>query len=319
MSDRETDAAGATALEEQRRALEEQRRALDDAPWSYRGPRLHALGFDFGIRANDGEVGAYLGGLFEAFEADGEPDHVYSFIARPEEEMRYSLYFDGEHVVSSREAGGALRYFQWDVNERVIARNRGYILIHAASAADETGRGIVMPAAMDSGKTTLVSGLVRAGLRYLSDEAAAVDPRTGVLHAYAKALTIDPGSWDVLPDLRPSLEGRLAPFAQDQWYVPADSIRRGAVASSARPAFVIAPRYVGEGRTELLPLSRAQALQTLVENAFNFRLFDGRMALTVLADLVRGAECYRLMVAELPEACDLVLELVEASGEGGTE
>lgn len=293
--------------------VERQRRTLDDRSWPYQGPRLRALGFEFGIRASTEEVGGYLGTLFEPFEAEGEPRRVYSFLDEPDQDMRYTVYFDGEHIVSSVDAAGAMRHLQWDVNERVIAPNRDYLLVHAATAAADDGRAVILPAAMESGKTTLVSGLVRAGFRYLSDEAAAVDPRSGLLHAYAKALTIDEGSWEVLSDLRPRLPAALEPFAHEQWYVPADAIRPGAVAPTARPAFVVAPRYEREGRTELLPLSRAQALQTLVENAFNFRLFDGRTALFALADVVRRTDCYRLTVADLTEACELLLELFERS------
>lgn len=287
--------------------------------WAYVGPRLEALGVEFGIRSNDEELGGYLGSLFEAMAVPGSPTHVYSIIDRPRIASRYEAYFDEAHVVTSTTASGVLRRLQWDVNERVIASNREYLLIHAGAAADDRGLGIVLPAAMDSGKTTLISGLVRAGLRYMTDEAAAIDPGTGALHAYPKALTIDEGSWEVLSDLRPELPPSLAPFAREQWYVPPDSIRPHVVAETARPALIVAPRYVADGRTELLPVSRAEALQTLVENAFNFRLFDGQTALSVLGKLVRGAECYRLRVANLTEACDLLLGLLREIGgdEGG--
>lgn len=293
------------------------RHMLDHVEWRYVSTRLEALGVEFGIRSNDEELGGYLGSLFEALAVPGSPTHLYSVIDRPEMESRYEVYFDDVHLVSATTAAGVLRRLQWDVNERVIASNRAYLLVHAAAAADARGLGIVLPAAMDSGKTTLVSGLVRAGLRYLSDEAAAIDPRTGHLHPYAKALTIDEGSWEVLGDLRPKLPPTLAPFASEQWYVPANTIRPDAVSPAARPALVVAPQYVRDGETELEPISRARALQILVENAFNFRLFPGQAALSVLGELVSGAECYRLRVANLTEACDLLLGLFAELRDGG--
>lgn len=292
---------------------DEQARRLDAMSWAYRSRRLHSLGFDFGVRVSDEVIGRYVGELFEPFAVPGEPTSFYSIIDQPDLEARYSVYFEGEHVVTALTASAALRRLQWDVNARVIAPNREYVLIHASVAADDGGRAVVMPAAMDSGKTTLVAGLVRAGLRYMSDEAAAIHPETGVLHAYPKALTIDEGSWKVLEDLRPELGPELAPFGEEQWYVPSDAIRPGSIATTGRPALVVAPRYVANGRTELVPVSRAEALQMLLENAFNFRLFPSQAALSALARLVSGADCYRLSVAGLSEACSIILDLLERS------
>jgi hypothetical protein len=67
-----------------------------------------------------------------------------------------------------------------------------HIFIHAGVVAiDEAA--VVMPGRTFTGKTTLVSELVRAGARYYSDEFAVVD-RDGLIHAYPRMLTlrIDP-------------------------------------------------------------------------------------------------------------------------------
>ena len=48
---------------------------------------------------------------------------------------------------------------------------------------------------MESGKTTLVAGLVLAGLRYLTDEAVAIRPADGGITPFPKALSVDHGSW----------------------------------------------------------------------------------------------------------------------------
>ena len=56
---------------------------------------------------------------------------------------------------------------------------------------------------MESGKTTLTTGLVRAGFCYLTDEAVSFDWETGVIEPFPKPLSIDPGSWFLFPELEP--------------------------------------------------------------------------------------------------------------------
>src|SRR6266576_744062 len=88
------------------------------------------------------------------------------------------LLIDGEAARVAETTGLLTDYLLWDVNARTIERTDGYLAIHAA-AASLGGAGILLPAPPDSGKTTTVAGLVRAGCSYLTDEAALVDPETG--------------------------------------------------------------------------------------------------------------------------------------------
>jgi hypothetical protein len=62
------------------------------------------------------------------------------------------------------------------------------IFVHAGVVAHR-GRAIVIPGAGFSGKTTLVSELVRSGATYYSDDYAVLD-RHGRVHPYAKPLSI---------------------------------------------------------------------------------------------------------------------------------
>src|SRR3954447_6225511 len=64
----------------------------------------------------------------------------------------------------------------------------GFIFVHAGCVAVD-GKAIVIPGRTMSGKSSLVSALVRAGATYYSDEYAAIDP-LGRVHAYARLLSI---------------------------------------------------------------------------------------------------------------------------------
>lgn len=114
-----------------------------------------------------------------------------------------------------------------------------------------------------------------------------------------------------MPELAPTVDPAIAPFLRRQWHVPAGSIRAGAVADTAEPAVLVAPRYDPTATTRLEPLRRSEALVLLVENSFNLSTFGGR-GFDALADLVRRSECYRMPVSDLHEATRLVASLLGA-------
>jgi hypothetical protein len=288
---------------------------LDEVPWAYRSPRLQALGFDFAVRASNGNVGRYLDDLFAVFRMPGEPNNVYSFIDRDHTpDGSFVLYRGNELVSITSSPSSALRHLFWDVNRNVIERTRDLLLFHA-SAVEQRGRAVVFPAPMGSGKTTLVSGLIQRGARYVTDEAVAVDPTDLTIRPYPKPLSIDTGSWDVLSDLRPRVDASLAPFLEAGWYVPAGQIRDDAVASRSLARFVVAPRYERGAQTELVAIRRSEALVILAENCFNITLFGARRSMDILARVVRASRCYRLTVGDLGAACDAVLGLMDAPDE----
>jgi hypothetical protein len=173
--------------------------------------------------------------------------------------------------------------------------------------------GVVLPADMEAGKTTLTCGLVRAGFEYLSDEAAVFDWDTGELRAYPKPLSIDPGAWPLFPDLEPHAGFTDDAYKRQQWQVAPEAVRPGAARPVTAPrcavSAVVFPRYEAGAATRLEPLRRAEGLWDLVQQTFRFDEL-GRRALEPLAEVVRGAECYRLTMGELDRAVELVSELV---------
>jgi hypothetical protein len=136
------------------------------------------------------------------------------------------------------------------------------------------------------------------------------DPVTHHIDPYPKPLSIERGSWDVLADLRPELDDRFLPYAQDQWHVVPDSIRPGAVAEPCPARLIVSPRYQAGAKTTIEPISRAQAVLMLAENAFNFASHKAE-SLHTLAEMVRRCECYRLTIGSQEDACDEVMSIVE--------
>lgn len=283
-------------------------RVLDSVDWPYTTSTRRALRFEFGVRVMDPVLGSYLDEVLVAVVHDGRPRHMYSLVDRGPGRVRFPLYLDGEHVATLGTPGLALNYLLWHINQEVVRHTTDLVLFHA-SAVERDGAALVFPAPMESGKTTLAAGLVRTGFRYLTDEAVAIDPLTLLVQPYPKALSIDPGSWEVLADLRPEVSDDLLPYIGSQWQVPPGAIRPDAVAPPSVARFVIAPRYVRGAVTSLEPVSRAEAMSVLAENSFNLAEM-GVGAFAALGQVVRGCRGYRLTIGELGEACRLISQLL---------
>lgn len=287
---------------------------LDAVPWAYRTRWFRALEHEFSVRTMDPELGAYFDELFATFDVVAEPrdqGRVYSVIERsPRSRTRFGLYFDRERISIANNADLVIGYLFWHINRQVVETSGSrYVLLHAA-AAERDGAAVILPARMESGKTTTVSGLLRAGFRYLTDEATAVDPDTLMIEPYRKTLSIDPGSWSVLPELRPHVPDAVAHYVRSQWHSDPRIVDPDALGSPARARLIVSPRYESGATTELEPLRPVQALLTLAENSFNL-VDHGRRGLQALADVVEGCECYRLTVGDLDDAVALISDVFD--------
>lgn len=78
----------------------------------------------------------------------------------------------------------------------------GILAAHAGAVAGPTG-AIVVAGRSGQGKTTLVLGLVRAGMGLLSDELALLDPDDAVIRPYRRAVHVRPSTLGLLPELAP--------------------------------------------------------------------------------------------------------------------
>ena len=80
-----------------------------------------------------------------------------------------------------------------------------------AGAIEWRDRVVLLPGVSNAGKSTLVAGLVRAGARYLTDEAACLDHETLVVRPFPKAIALDPGSFPLFEPARPVVDPALIP------------------------------------------------------------------------------------------------------------
>jgi hypothetical protein len=278
---------------------------LPEAPYMC-GP-FRAVDHAFDVTTNHLETRRYLDEIFSDLAyAAPQPDR-YRLLDTGAASLnhRYVLLHGEDLIAATSWLDRALAVLLWHVNQQVVRRSASrHVLVHAAAATTVDGPAVMLPAPAESGKSTTVAGLVQAGFGYLTDEVVAIDPITLAAQPYAKPLSIDRGSWQVLARLRPWHADRIS----GQWQVPAGRIRPGAVSGPAPVRLVVAPAYRRGAVTTLQPVSRGQMLLTLADSTFAFREAPERN-LRVLARLLAGCDCYRLTVGDLDEAVRLVSTL----------
>lgn len=278
---------------------------------------FRVLSYYFTLRWNWTDGAEYVRRMLEAFEVPSDPgEHlnpptpnvppVYSLLDQGSgHEKRYRLRY-GSHQLKAGEAPrDAIGYLLWHVNVEALRRAGHFLMIHAGAVASPSGEGVLLPGPAGSGKTSLVAGLVRAGFGYLSDEGGAIDPVTRRVYPYPRALTLKAGSFSHFMDVW-SRDGQ-PPLAAVERHVPPDLLRPGAVVGPCEVRYVIFPTYRKGVATELSPITAAAAVVELGRNAINLSLYGGR-AVTLLADVVRGARAYQLESGDLDEAVRAVVD-----------
>jgi hypothetical protein len=248
----------------------------------------------------------HLHGLLAALEASGWPLPDVDIVTRGDV---HHLVLDGERLRSEDDAEALIGPLIHALNRWVIETSP-HLMLHAGGV-EHDGEGVVLPGGMESGKTTLTAGLVRAGFRYLTDEAVAIDRSSLLVQPYPKPLSLDPGSWPFFPELEPDADLASDEYKALQWQVPPEAIRADAVGRPCPVRFVIFPRHQAGAATAIEPLGRAEALVELTRHTFGFK-HHARDSLALLAEVLRGAESHRLTLDGLDRAVELVAATVGA-------
>jgi hypothetical protein len=284
--------------------------------WAWTSGSYRALDFTFAIRTTDAGLGRYLTAILATLEAPDQPATLFTVVERERHapgstaDHQHEVFVDDELVLSTNDAARVVPHILGEVNTAAVRASADrFVLLHASAAA-RGGRGAIFPAPPEAGKTTLVGGLLLAGLSYVTDEVVAIDPASGLVHPFPKALAVDRGSRPVLQGLRPDVDSDLARWTSDQWHVNPRSVRPDAVADICTPAFVIMPRYESGSTTTLTPMHASDALVSMMNNAFSANN-RGRRRFEALAAVARQADCYELTVGDLTTACELILALFD--------
>ena len=187
---------------------------------------------------------------------------------------------------------GALSWALWDMHALVPKLSRDFLFLHAGAVARDEG-ALLLPAAMDTGKSTLTAALLTQGFDYLSDELGPVDPITGQIFAFPKRISLDATSLELFPGVEERLEDRvgLSASLRERYARPEDF---GARIGGPVPArWIVFPTPDREGAPRLTPLSSAEAVELMARNLFNLSVYRERGAI-LLARVAREARAFRL-------------------------
>lgn len=172
---------------------------------------------------------------------------------------------DGRSAFRANEAEALFTVLRMRAWHYVVSHSPRYLFVHAGVVA--FGRqAVVIPGDSMSGKTTLVSALLRAGGTYYSDEFAVVDAR-GMIHPFRQPL------------------GMRRPGSRMQTDVPASRLTRRLGRVPVRAALLVSTSFVDGRRWRPTPLSRGEAVMALVGNSAGVRRTPARG----LAVLTRAA------------------------------
>jgi hypothetical protein len=194
-----------------------------------------------------------------------------------------------------------------DVNYGAVTSRPDKLVLHAG-AVSLRGCGLLLPAPSGAGKSTLTAALVLRGFRYLSDEAAAIDPISLEVEPYPKPLTLSGRSLALLGH-HVVLED-AGGFKQ---VVACSALRAGAVSRPVPARLLIFPSYQPGATSTLTPMNRAEAIVEVAGCSFNF-VDRGGEWMPLLQRLVTDCWCGRLTIGDLEEASELVTELVRVEG-----
>lgn len=211
----------------------------------------------------------------------------------------------------------ALPMLEWGLNWCVSNHAHQYLILHAA-VVEKNGAAVLLPGHPGAGKSTLCAALVSRGWRLLSDEMAMLDAR-GLLQPMPRPISLKNVSIDVIRRFAPDVV--IGPGARDtakgtvaHVRAPAASVARWR--ESARPAWLVFPRYQAGAELTAQARERGTAALHLLEHAFNYSVLglEGFRRLTRLMDAV---QCYDFRYSRLEQAVAWFDALAADNGHGG--
>lgn len=202
----------------------------------------------------------------------------------------HTLYGDLVELASSTNIDEILDRFEADVQFFVAETSRCRFFVHAG-VVGWRGKAIVIPGRSFSGKSTLVSELVRAGATYYSDEYALLDLQ-GRVHPYARPLALRQPGTSKQEKCRVEELGGVSGIKP----LPLGVV----LVSPYKPTARWAPRR----------LSLGQGALALLDNLVSIRR-QPRQALPVLQRVMIGAVALKGARGEAREVVDLILSSIE--------
>lgn len=221
------------------------------------------------------------------------------FLAAPTPLRRWirpqvQFYFDAQPPFTPLPRAQAYPLLEWGLNWCVSTQAHQYLILHAA-VLEKQGHALIMPGEPGSGKSTLTAALCHRGWRLLSDEMTIIDPESGLIQPLPRPVSLKNKAIDIigryLPDaiqtpcVHDTLKGTVSLLKP-----PSEAVAR--MNETARPRWVVFPKYRADGELAFTPMSRGHAFIELARNAFNYSIL-GERGFHTLTDLMSVAAAHR--------------------------
>jgi len=273
------------------------------------------------LRTNSAAVMAAYAESYGAFGAPAAARVDVELVAercgsRTGGDRRYEISGNGRRRTVVRHFEHVLPHLEWACNWAVALDCRRFLQVHAACVSGRAG-GVLLAGKPEAGKTTLAAALTLGGWQYLCDEFALIDPASGMLQPFPKALNVKAGSAAVLNRLAPRLALRPSRRACGKGRVtvlPVARIRAGAVGTATPLRTVLFPTYRAGARSVLREISAGDALMRLGRLSFNFDQHAGA-GVELLARLLRSARCFEMESGTIGGAIELVERATQDAAE----
>lgn len=208
----------------------------------------------------------------------------------------------------------AFPLLEWAMNWCISTQAHHYLMLHSA-VIERNGCAVIMPAPPGSGKSTLCAGLVSRGWRLLSDELALISLSDQTITPLGRPISLKNQSIEVIRQFVPGvvlneLTHDTSKGTVTHMKVPTDQLER--IQETAKPRWVIFPKYVPHAKAELTPRPKANSMLELGRNSFNYVVL-GLTGFEVLSDVITASDCYDFEYSQLEDAV-AVFEALAAAG-----
>ena len=235
-----------------------------------------------------------LRGLYEGYPAPAGGIADFSVRLEPEKPWRRwlkpSVAIRGDYILPDAAplalAHGLLAA-EMGMNLQMALGQKRFLLLHA-STAEREGKCVLMTGASGSGKSTLAAMLGEHGWRFMGDEFALLDPETGLLHPFPRAISLKNRAIHAMEELvgperfGPWLKGTPKGTLR-HLRPPQDAIAR--MAEPARPALILFPTYGAEAAVR--HVGAAEVFVRLTQASTNYVAL-GERGFAALSGLVTG-------------------------------
>ena len=222
----------------------------------------------------------------------------------------YRVARDGETCFQNCSEEEVLHRTEWAITDAARRGLAGYHRLHAGAVA-RNGHGILLPGPSGAGKSTTVAALALNGFEYCSDELALVGPDAR-LRPFPRIISLKEGGWRQIAERFPDAALKAGwPSVADGsgGYMKPPMCPDPMRARQGYPIDFVIISHHGAGQTNgLNPIPKSMALKELVEQSLDLEL-RGPPGLELLAEVIRGAECYSLSCDDLPKATKLIESL----------